>query len=113
MSCWRRASAGQGRRKRRSPKPVGIDDVEIERHVDEISHTYGARAQTSPAAAATPSIRAAALETHGRHGVSAMRAAGSTCRNTWTRSSLYGQPPKTCLIIEPQQRAGFIVRPKE
>jgi hypothetical protein len=40
---------GEGRLNLRDLKPPGIDDTEAERHVEEITHTYGAHAQIAPA----------------------------------------------------------------
>ena len=39
---------GEGRLNLRALKPAGIDDAETERHVEEITHTYGAHAQIAP-----------------------------------------------------------------
>src|SRR3954469_3353175 len=40
---------GEGRLNLRSLKPAGADDAETERHVEEITQTYGAHAQIPPA----------------------------------------------------------------
>ena len=39
---------GEGRLNLRALKPAGIDDAETERHVEEITHSYGAHAQIAP-----------------------------------------------------------------
>jgi hypothetical protein len=109
---------GEGRLKLRSLRPAGIDDAEIERHVEEISHTYGAHAQIPPAAAATASLRAAALETSPRP---ARRQRYASFRidlpeyldQELTIRSATQRVTKTYLIIEALQRAGFIVRPED
>src|ERR1700694_2323924 len=56
---------GKGRLNLRRLKPAGIDDAETERHVQEITHSYGAHAQIPPAtkvlgAAVTEATAAAA-----------------------------------------------------
>ena len=40
---------GEGRLNLRGLKPAGTDDAETERHVEEITHSYGAHAQIPPA----------------------------------------------------------------
>ena len=46
----------------RALKPAGIDDDETERHVAEITHSFGARAQIPPGSAV---VSAAAARTSG------------------------------------------------
>jgi hypothetical protein len=109
---------GEGRLKLRSLKPAGIDDAEIERHVEEISQTYGAHAQIPPATAANASQRAPAPETASRP---TRRARYASFRidlpeyldQELTIRSATQRVTKTYLIIEALQRAGYKVRPED
>ena len=109
---------GEGRLKLRTLKPAGIDEAEIERHVEEITHTYGAHAQIPPATAATASLRAPPPET-GPPQTRRPRYASfridlpEYLDQELTIRSATQRVTKTYLIIEALQRAGYIVRPED
>ena len=80
---------GEGRLNLRGLKPAGTDDAETERHVEEITHSYGAHAQNSAGQGEDFSTgQSAAVEPSPApiHGAPAMPAFAWICRNIWIRS---------------------------
>jgi hypothetical protein len=112
---------GEGRLNLRDLKPVGIgmDDAEAERHVEEITNTYGAHVQIAPAKsrAAEPAKPAAGRELDR----SARRPRYASFRvdlpkyldQELTEHSARERVTKTYLIMDALRRAGFAVRPED
>jgi hypothetical protein len=110
---------GEGRLNLRDLKPVGMDDAEAERQVEEITHTYGAHAQIAPAKsrAAEPTKLTADREPD----PSARRPRYASFRvdlpeyldQELTERSARERVTKTYLIMDALRRAGFAVRPED
>jgi hypothetical protein len=111
---------GEGRLNLRDLKPAGIDDAEAERHVEEITHTYGAHAQIAPARVAEPAKLVAAPEP-GLAPPPARRPRYASFRvdlpeyldQELTERSARERVTKTYLIMDALRRAGFAVRPED
>jgi hypothetical protein len=113
---------GEGRLNLRDLKPAGIDDAEAERHVEEITHTYGAHAQIAPvkSGVAEP-VKLAAASEAGPAPAPARRARYASFRvdlpeyldQELTERSARERVTKTYLIMDALRRAGFTVRPED
>jgi hypothetical protein len=111
---------GEGRLNLRDLKPAGIDDAEAERHVEEITHTYGAHAQIAPAKnrAAEPA-RLVATPEPGPAPARRLRYAGfrvdlpEYLDQELTERSARERVTKTYLIMDALRRAGFALRPED
>jgi hypothetical protein len=110
---------GEGRLNLRDLKPVGMDDAEAERHVEEITQTYGAHVQIAPAKsrAAEPAKLAVSREPD----PSARRLRYASFRvdlpeyldQELTERSARERVTKTYLIVDALRRAGFVVKPQD
>ncbi len=113
---------GEGRLNLRGLKPAGTDDAETERHVEEITHSYGAHAQIPPAkekilAPAKP----AAVEASPAPAAPARRTRYASFRvdlpeyldQELTMRSARDRATKTYLIMEALHRAGYKVKPED
>jgi hypothetical protein len=112
---------GEGRLNLRALKPAGIDDVESERHVEEITHTYGAHAQIAP--------RKDRASTETKPAATAPSPAPAPARRTryasfrvdlpeyldqeLTERSARERATKTFLIMQALQHAGYTVNPED
>jgi hypothetical protein len=113
---------GEGRLNLRDLKPAGIDDAEAARHVEEITHTYGAHAQIAPvkSGGAEP-VKLATASELGPAPVPARRARYASFRvdlpeyldQELTERSARERVTKTYLIMDALRRAGFTVRPED
>src|SRR4051812_7281939 len=112
---------GEGRLNLRALKPAGIDDVESERHVEEITRTYGAHAQIAPRkdrASPEPEPAATAPSTAP---APARRTRYASFRvdlpeyldQELTERSARERATKTFLIMEALHRAGYTVKPED
>jgi hypothetical protein len=109
---------GEGRLNLRALKPAGIDDAETERHVEEITQTYGAHAQIPPGSSKTASPEALAEPAP----VPAVRRARYASFRVdlpeyldqeLTMRSARERATKTFLIMDALHRAGYTVRPED
>jgi hypothetical protein len=108
---------GEGRLNLRALKPAGIDDAETERHVEEITQSYGAHAQILPAKAKAVPLRAEPDET----APALRRARHASFRvdlpeyldQELTMRSARERATKTYLIMEALHRAGYTVKPED
>jgi hypothetical protein len=110
---------GEGRLNLRALKPAGIDDVETERHVEEITHSYGAHAQIAPKkdrvsaeakpAAATPSPAPTRRTRYASFRVDLPEYLDQEL----TERSARDRATKTYLIMEALHRAGYTVKPED
>lgn len=104
----------------RTLKPAGIDDAETERHVEEITHSYGAHAQIPPAAA-KPSPRSAGPEPERVRESPAPPSRRASFRidlpeyldQELTMRSARERATKAYLIMDALHRAGYTVRPED
>jgi hypothetical protein len=111
---------GEGRLNLRGLKPAGIDDAESERHVEEITQSYGAHAQIPPAKErALGPAKPAAVEAS--TATPARRTRYASFRvdlpeyldQELTMRSARDRATKTYLIMEALHRAGYTVRPED
>lgn len=101
----------------RALKPAGIDDDETERHVAEITHSYGAHAQIPPGSALVASLqpelpapeppRARTRHASFRLDLPEYLDQELTMRAARQRAT------KVYLIIEALSQAGYIVKPED
>lgn len=116
---------GEGRLNLRALRPAGIDDAETERHVAEITQSYGAHAQIPPAkegvpAAPPPAPISAPVEASPAP-VLLRRTRYASFRidlpeyldQELTMRSARDRATKTYLIIEALHRAGYTVKPED
>ncbi len=111
---------GEGRHNLRSLKPAGIDDVDTERHVEEITQRYGAHAQIPPAKPKTSVLGARAIEASAAP-LAARRARYASFRvdlpeyldQELTMRSARDRATKTYLIMDALNRAGYTVKPED
>jgi hypothetical protein len=113
---------GKGHLNLRDLKPAGIDNAEAERHVEEITHTYGAHAQIAPvkSGVAEP-VKLATASELGPPPVPARRARYASFRvdlpeyldQELTERSARERVTKTYLIMDALRSAGFTVRPED
>jgi hypothetical protein len=113
---------GKGRLNLRDLKPAGIDDAEAERHVEEITNTYGAHVQIVPAKnrVAEPVEPFVAPEATPQPGPG-RRSRYASFRvdlpeyldQELTERSARERVTKTYLIMDALRRAGFTVRPDD
>ena len=109
---------GEGRLDLRALRPAGIDDDEAERHVKEITQTYGAHAQIPPARRAAVRPAAQAAE---RKSATTPRPRYASFRvdlpeyldQELTMRSARDRATKTYLIMDALRRAGYTVRPED
>jgi hypothetical protein len=107
---------GEGRLNLRGLRPAGIDDDENERHVEEITQTYGAHAQIPPAKAARAQPADAAPIP-----VAVRRSRYASFRvdlpdyldQELTMRSARDRATKTYLIMDALRRAGYTVKPED
>ncbi len=112
---------GEGRLNLRALKPAGIDDAETERHVEEITHTYGAHAQIVPKKdwASTEAKSAAAASSPAPTPARRTRYASfrvdlpEYLDQELTERSARERATKTFLIMQALQRAGYTVNPED
>ena len=113
---------GEGRLNLRDLKPAGIDDASAERHVEEITQTYGAHVQIAPtkSSVAEPVKPVVTLEaTSQPRAVRRSRYASfrvdlpEYLDQELTERSARERVTKTYLIMDALRRAGFTVRPKD
>jgi hypothetical protein len=113
---------GEGRLNLRALKPAGTDDAETERHVEEITQSYGAHAQIAPAKARTlEPAKPAALEANTTTPAAARRTRYASFRvdlpeyldQELTMRSARDRATKTYLIMEALHRAGYTVKPED
>lgn len=113
---------GQGRPNFRALKPAGIDDAETERHVEEITQSYGAHAQIPPAkpqAANVPVEPLASAEAAPPQAARRTRYASfrvdlpEYLDQELTMRSARQRATKTYLIMEALHRAGYTVNPED
>jgi hypothetical protein len=112
---------GEGRLNLRALKPAGMDDAETERHVEEITHSYGANAQIPPAKAERDRVMPATVETSTVPPPAARRTRYASFRvdlpeyldQELTMRSARDRATKTYLIMEALHRAGYTVRPED
>jgi hypothetical protein len=110
---------GEGRLNLRALKPAGIDDVETERHVEEITHSYGAHAQIAPKkervsaeakpTAATPNPAPARRTRYASFRVDLPEYLDQEL----TERSARDRATKAYLIMEALHRAGYTVKPED
>ena len=114
---------GEGRLNLRALKPAGIDDAETERHVEEITRTYGAHAQIAPkkdrapaeakpaAAAAAPSPTPAPPR---RNRYASFRIdLPEYLDQELTERSARERATKTFLIMQALHLTGYTVKPED
>ena len=114
---------GEGRLNLRSLKPAGSDDAETERHVEEITQSYGAHAQIAPAKerAAGAAKRAVVETSPVPSPVAVRRTRYASFRvdlpeyldQELTMRSARDRATKTYLIMEALHRAGYTVKPED
>ena len=109
---------GEGRLNLRGLRPAGIDDDETDRHVDEITQTYGAHAQIPPSKSGRS--QSASIETDAAP--SAMRRSRYASFRVdlpeyldqeLTMRSARDRATKTYLIMDALRRAGYTVKPED
>jgi hypothetical protein len=113
---------GEGRLNLRDLKPAGIDDASAERHVEELTQTYGAHVQIAPtkSSVAEPVKPVVTLEATSQPGA-VHRSRYASFRvdlpeyldQELTERSARERVTKTYLIMDALRRAGFTVRPKD
>jgi hypothetical protein len=112
---------GEGRVNLRALKPAGIDDdAEAERHVAEITHSYGAHVQIPPAAR-TPSVASPEPVATPVAPVTARRSRYASFRidlpeyldQELTMRSARERATKTFLIMDALHRAGYTVKAED
>ena len=112
---------GEGRLNLRGLRPAGIDDTESERHVEEITSTYGAHAQIPPAKeGVTPPPKPAPVEATPPP-VLSRRTRYASFRvdlpeyldQELTERSARERVTKTYLIMDALRRAGFTLKPED
>jgi hypothetical protein len=112
---------GEGRLNLRDLKPAGINDADSERHVEEITQTYGAHAQISPAKSRVAEPVNLAATEPGPAPAAAHRPRYASFRvdlpeyldQELTERSARERVTKTYLIMDALRRAGFAVRPED
>ena len=112
---------GEGRLNLRALRPAGIDDAETERHVEEITQTYGAHAQIPPAKEGAQLRRKPAPMEASPPLLPARRTRYASFRidlpeyldQELTMRSARDRATKTYLIIEALHRAGYTVNPED
>ena len=112
---------GEGRLNLRSLKPAGTDDAETERHVEEITHSYGAHAQIPPAKERLSGPATPASVEASPPPPAARRTRYASFRvdlpeyldQELTMRSARDRATKTYLIMEALHRAGYTVRPED
>jgi hypothetical protein len=104
----------------RDLKPAGIDDAEAERHVAEITLTYGAHAQIAPARSrGTEPTKPVAPEPAPPAPIQRPRYASfrvdlpEYLDQELTERSARERVTKTYLIMDALRRAGFTVKPAD
>lgn len=102
---------GEGRLNLRTLKPAGPDDAETERHVEEITHTYGAHAQIPPAGRPAPAP--VALPPHRRRYASFRIDLPEYLDQELTLRSAHERVTKAYLIMDALRRAGYAVKPED
>jgi hypothetical protein len=112
---------GERRLNLRDLKPAGIDDAESERHVEEITHTYGANAQIAPAksqradpvtAVTAPELGLPPLARRPRY-ASFRVDLPEYLDQELTMCSARERVTKAYLIMNALHRAGFAVKPED
>jgi hypothetical protein len=109
---------GEGRLNLRDLRPAGIDDNETERHVEEITQTYGAHAQIPPAKAGqpqrTPAETIAAPPAARRPNYASFRVdLPEYLDQELTMRSARDRATKTYLIMDALRRAGYTIKPED
>jgi hypothetical protein len=111
---------GEGRLNLRALKPAGIDDAETERHVEEITHTYGAHAQIAPkkeqaVEEAKPTATAVAPSPPPRRNryASFRIDLPEYLDQELTERSARERATKTFLIMQALHRTGYTVKPED
>jgi hypothetical protein len=114
---------GEGRLNLRSLPPVGADDEETERNVQEITQSYGAHAQIAPAkeGAAPPIAKDATTAPPSQRRPAVARTKFASFRvdlpeyldQELTVRSARDRVTKTYLIMDALRRAGFKVQPED
>jgi hypothetical protein len=110
---------GEGRLNLRDLKPAGMDDAETERHVEEITHSYGAHAQIPPAKERDSAMPAAVEISPTPPAARRTRYASfrvdlpEYLDQELTMRSARDRATKTYLIMEALHRAGYTVRPED
>jgi hypothetical protein len=112
---------GEGRLNLRGLKPAGMDDAETERHVEEITNSYGAHAQIPPAKERPLGPAKPAVEASPAPPAAARRTRYASFRvdlpeyldQELTMRSARDRATKTYLIMEALHRAGYTVRPED
>jgi hypothetical protein len=112
---------GEGRLNLRSLKPAGIDDAETERHVQEITQTYGAHTQIAPKDRASAAPKPAPVEVPSSSPAPARRTRYASFRvdlpeyldQELTMRSARDRATKTYLIMEALHQAGYTVKPED
>jgi hypothetical protein len=117
-----RRRVGKARLNLRDLKPAGIDDADAERHVEEITQTYGAHAQIAPAESRVEEpVTLAAPPEPGPAPAPARRPRYASFRvdlpeyldQELTERSARERVTKTYLIMDALRRVGFTVRPED
>jgi len=111
---------GEGRLNLRDLKPAGMDDAETERHVEEITHSYGAHAQIPPARERDRTT-SAPVETSPAPPPAGRRTRYASFRvdlpeyldQELTMRSARDRATKAYLIMEALHRAGYTVKPED
>jgi hypothetical protein len=112
---------GEGRPNLRNLRPAGANDADTERHVEEITQSYGAHAQIAPAtermavrpkpAPVEPSVPSAAVR---RTRYASFRVdLPEYLDQELTMRSARDRATKTYLIMEALHRAGYTVKPED
>jgi hypothetical protein len=114
---------GEGRLNLRALKPAGIDDAETERHVEEITHSYGAHAQIAPKRDKVSEPQEHAMEEPSPPPASAplRRTRYASFRidlpeyldQELTERSARERATKTFLIMQALHRTGYTVKPED
>jgi hypothetical protein len=110
---------GEGRINLRALRPAGIDDAETERHVEEITDTYGAHAQIAPkkdraSVEARPATPAPGPAPARRPRYASFRVdLPEYLDQELTERSARERATKTFLIIQALQRAGYTVKSED
>jgi hypothetical protein len=115
------SKVGEGRLNLRSLKPVGIDDAETERHVQEITQTYGAHAQIAPKDRASAVPQPTSVEASSPAPAPPRRTRYASFRvdlpeyldQELTMRSARDRATKTYLIMEALHRAGYTVKSED
>ena len=109
---------GEGRLNLRDLRPAGIDDDDTERHVEEITQTYGAHAQIPPTKSArpqrVPAETGAPAPTMRRSRFASFRVdLPEYLDQELTMRSARDRATKTYLIMDALRRAGYTVKPED